>query len=146
MPRTIESTIAELVPDGECLVWPHGRTEKGYGQVVIGGRNYRVHRLVWEHAHGPIPPGVQIRHSCDNPPCARLDHLRDGTPADNMADKVKHGRQSRGESHGRAVLTDELVRTIRASTGTTTEIAARLGVDRTQCGKIRRGVAWAHVV
>ena len=35
---------------------------KGYVQIIIGGRAVLEHRLVWEHANGPVPPGHDIHH------------------------------------------------------------------------------------
>jgi len=142
---TPEDVLAELVPEGQCKVWPHGRTAKGYGQVRVAGRWWRVHRLVYEHLHGPLQPGEVVRHSCDNPPCAEGSHLLGGTPADNTTDRDERGRAAVGEAHPRALLTEAAVRAIRASTGTQAEVAAQYGVDRSVVGRIRSGVAWAHV-
>ena len=55
-------------------------------------RTYRAHRLMWEEVNGPIPEGMVLLHICDNPPCIRLDHLRLGTQAENVADMVAKGR------------------------------------------------------
>jgi HNH endonuclease len=43
-----------------------------------------VHRFVWEHINGPIPDGLNVLQSCDNPPCSRPSHLFLGTHTDNM--------------------------------------------------------------
>lgn len=53
-------------PD-EC--WPYGGrvTDAGYGVVWIpGDTQLRAHRLAYESANGPIPPGMDIDHVCHN--------------------------------------------------------------------------------
>lgn len=52
-----------------------------------------AHRVAWEVANGSaVPPGLFVLHSCDNAPCIRPDHLRLGTPQENMDDKMRRGR------------------------------------------------------
>lgn len=49
-----------------------------------------THRLAYYLAHGPIPDGTIIRHSCDNPPCCEWQHLLAGTHADNVRDRAEY--------------------------------------------------------
>lgn len=69
--------------------------------------------MAYEMVYGPTPPGVCVLHKCDTPACVNPNHLRLGTHADNMADKVRRGRQARGERHTRAKLTRNDVDAIR---------------------------------
>lgn len=78
-------------PSG-CTEWIGQRTDKGYGKIWANGGTRLVHRVVWEIANGPIPPGMQIMHSCDNPPCSNIAHMSLGTAADNQRDKGQKGR------------------------------------------------------
>ncbi len=79
--------------EGDCLIWHGaGRSNHGYGGVRIEGRDYYVHRLVWEQANGPIPEGLMVCHTCDTPRCCRLEHLFLGTNQDNMDDMKAKGR------------------------------------------------------
>lgn len=89
--RLIDRVLARVTPDGDCLVWT-GATIKGYGEVNYHGNVLYTHRVVWEHHNGPIPEGVEIRHSCDNPPCCNIEHLLLGTHADNVHDMFERGR------------------------------------------------------
>jgi len=77
-----------------CLEWQRGRTSAGYGQMTwVSGEGTRyTHRLAWEMAKGPIPPGQCVLHSCDNPPCCTPEHLFLGSKAENTADMVEKGR------------------------------------------------------
>jgi hypothetical protein len=82
----------------DCIEWEGGHWSTGYPYRVRkvsegpGRRLIAVHRERWEQANGPIPPGRLIMHTCDNPGCINIEHLRLGTPRDNMIDKVSKGR------------------------------------------------------
>jgi hypothetical protein len=98
-----ERLAAKLVrmPNG-CLEWTgHGY---GYGRISVFGVEVRTHRLAWELAFGPIPPGMKVLHHCDNPPCCETEptegypegHLFLGTDAENAADRNAKGRSNNG--------------------------------------------------
>ena len=83
--------------DSGCLEWTRATTKGGYGLISYRGKLVYVHRLVWELQVGPIPEGQWIRHYvCDNPCCCEVTHLRTGTSAQNVADRVAHGRTRTG--------------------------------------------------
>lgn len=82
----------------DCREYQGRRTRDGYGVRSMSGVEVYLHRWVWAQVNGPIPPKMEIRHTCDNPPCFLLEHLLIGTHADNMRDKVERGRQRSGRS------------------------------------------------
>lgn len=75
-----------------CHEFQRGRSKSGYGRVSSGNKVVYTHRLTWERAYGPIPAGLEVCHSCDNPPCCNIKHLFLGTHAQNMADSSSKGR------------------------------------------------------
>jgi hypothetical protein len=80
-----------------CRLWERGTTAHGYGNVTIQGRQYRVHRVVYECVKGPIPVGLRLLHGCDNPLCINPDHLTPGTAEENSQDMATKGRSGRGK-------------------------------------------------
>ncbi len=76
-----------------CLEWSGSLSGRGYGQVRIANKCRPVHRVVMEAEIGRLlPSGVFVCHRCDNPKCARIEHLFIGTQKDNMLDAKSKGR------------------------------------------------------
>ena len=81
---------------GCILPWPNTERKQrfGYGQFRLTKRRITVlaHRYSYVLTYGPIPPGLQVCHKCDNPKCVRPDHLFVGTASDNKQDSMNKGR------------------------------------------------------
>jgi hypothetical protein len=141
-------------PLSQCREWPGARNDGGYGQRWVNGKVVYLHRWVWEQVNGPIPPGMVVMHTCDNPPCFLYEHLRLGTYADNSADSKAKGRNTRGEAcahrgeeHGRHKLTEHQVSEIRiaiAAGELQRVIAARYGVGQNTISRIKTGESWSE--
>ena len=83
-----------------CLLWTGSAQPRGYGWICINGRNVTTHRAMWEAHHGPVPPGLVVAHSCDNPRCVEITHLQAMSQAQNLRDKVARGRdQNASKTH-----------------------------------------------
>ncbi len=135
--------------DGErCWLW-EGAESSGYGHLVWKGRRKQgAHRVAWELARGPVPDGLWVLHSCDNPLCVRPDHLFLGTNADNIADAFAKGRMPLGSEHHSAKLDPEKVRAIRARIAAGEALAAiarDFGVSDQALFKLRDGKTWKHI-
>lgn len=144
-----------------CLLWNGSRDKDGYGLTSIGHKTVRVSRAVWEHHHGPIPDGLMVMHSCDNPPCSDIDHFSIGSGRQNVQDSMNKGRWhtashfrrppgkiARGEASNMSKLTEWDVYAIRIWLrlgANKKEIAKRFGVHWSGIYKLNSGEAWAHV-
>lgn len=64
-----------------CIVPDDGhRNQDGYIRVLDkprkdGGKLKMLHRIEWEKAHGPVPKGHNINHTCKNRECANVNHM-----------------------------------------------------------------------
>lgn len=85
-------------PNGDCHEWQGHRIKWGYGSFKVGRAVKKAHRVAYELEHGPIPSGMLVKHSCDNPPCCNPAHLSLGTQIGNMAEMLERGRKrNRGD-------------------------------------------------
>lgn len=86
--------------DGSCWTWQQHTDRCGYGRLYMGGKQVSAHRLAYEIARGPIPPGHQIDHTCHNPPCVNPAHLRAVTKEQNAQNLAGARRNSRSGIRG----------------------------------------------
>jgi len=147
---------------GDCWVW-QGKTNGGYGSLIINSKIIRAHRYSWEMANGPIPGDLKVLHTCDNPPCVNPAHLFLGTNADNTADMVAKGRSTtgmrnglvkhperaaRGSAHGSAKLNEDTVREIRAARAageSLSELSHHFEISPTTIIDVAKRKTWKHV-
>jgi len=146
-------------PD-DCWLWVGSRLPKGYGRFYpkwkINGKRcgFNAHRISWEIKNNrPVPEGLDVLHTCDNPPCVNPAHLFPGTKSDNMQDMLRKGRGgytgSPGEAHPSAKLVESDVLEIRhrwdAGGIRQRDLAAEYGVSRGLIGQIVRRESWSHL-
>lgn len=133
-----------LGPQGECWEWRGRPGKKGYALTRYLGKARIVHRIAWYLEHGVFPL-LWVLHSCDNPICVNIGHLREGTPGDNTEDMVSRNRQAKGERAGNVKLTTELVRYIcqqRKQGVICQDISDELGINNGTVSRIARGKSW----
>lgn len=137
-----------------CWLWQGRKERLGYGRFHIigrtdGRRDGRAHHIAWMLANdSPVPDGMILLHACDTPSCVRPDHLRLGTHADNVADKVAKGRQAKGMRHGRSKLSEHDVRAIRLCLFigiSKNKLAKQYGVDHKTLSHLETRKTWRHL-
>lgn len=144
-------------PETGCWLWQGKLLSTGYGQFNLDGtRPVLSHRAAWILHKGEIPENPNsayktyyMCHKCDNPQCVNPDHLFLGDQQSNMDDKMGKGRHgygiSQGANHGNAKVTEDDVRTIRASSDSLTVLAKRYGIAKSTMAAIRKRETWKHV-
>lgn len=162
--KRFEAKITKRGPD-ECWEWRGSKTIEGYGRFGIGTTLYLSNRIAWVIENGPIPDGMLVLHSCDNPRCCNTNHFFLGTHLTNTRDKLAKGRgnhakgdrQARrlhpelfpiGEDHYCCRFKESDVREIRrlADEGfILRDIAKDRGVSYNAIRKIVLRISWKHV-
>jgi|ERR1700747_363931 len=160
--------------DDECWEWQASRINN-YGNFSIGKRygcSNIASRFIWGALNGPIPEGLKILHTCDNPPCCNPKHLFLGSSKDNSEDMVKKGRSAKGkknarygkpgtmlgmrgefspafgrtgENHPMSKLTKTQVIDIKYGTLSPKELRVKYGVSAPRVSEIRSGKSWKHL-
>lgn len=131
----------------DCWLW-EGGGDQPYGHFSVGpratSRTLLAHRVAYELTNGP--PNGNVCHHCDTPRCCNPRHLFDGTQQDNRLDCKRKGRTAKGAQHGRAVLTEHLVKKIvslRTQGHTHRSISSKLCVAETTVGHVLSGRTWS---
>lgn len=100
---------------GDCWLWKGALNTSGYGMAFFNGKTHAATRFAYEFINGPIPAGLLVMHSCDNPGCVNPAHLSLGTHQENTDDRVAKGRNvNSGYGRGRAKFTPAQRAQIRA--------------------------------
>jgi len=89
-----------------CWIWIGANTSE-YGLFKVNKNTLRAPRVIWESYNGPITPGLEVCHKCDNPACVNPKHLFLGTHGDNIKDAYDKGRR---QSTLKAKLTKENIK------------------------------------
>lgn len=100
-----------------CWKWDGAKLKHGYGRYSGG---LLAHRIAYELLVGPIPQGLLVLHSCDNPECTNPKHLFLGDHSDNAKDMVAKGRNRHHDQTG-LKRSDEVKAKISASVKRTWE-------------------------
>lgn len=147
----LQLTDAEIIvrnsipePNSGCWLWTGSLNSWGYGRLGQQRTERQAHRLSFLTFKGQIPSDLLILHSCDMPCCVNPDHLRLGTPSENVQDALGRKRHvaPKGEQQSLSKLTWDAVNKIRSSSKTVSELARNFGVSRRAIRFAKDGTTW----
>lgn len=141
-------------PATGCWNWTgtHLKQEFPYGTLSVHGKGILAHRFSYELHYGPIPDGLDVCHTCDNPSCVNPAHLWLGTAKDNAQDMARKGRWNNvlflGEAHPNSKLTNEnviAIRRLRKQGVQGIELAKQFNVTPSTISCIVLYKTWKHI-
>lgn len=91
---------AKVDKSGDCWEWQAARTSQGYGHFTMRRKYVGAHRFSYALEYGPIAPGVEIDHRCQNKPCVNPKHLRAATRKQNREHLAGAYRSSKSGIRG----------------------------------------------
>lgn len=114
------------------------------------GINLKAHMVAWALHNGPIPEGLCVLHTCDNPRCCNPAHLFLGTKKDNTHDMLRKGRNvppphSFGEDHHKAKFSQAIALAIKNDKRPAHIIADQYGISTKTVYRLRRGETWREL-
>lgn len=93
--RTRPQTRAQIIVDLRalctsndkgCWLLPGGPSNKsGHRRVRYQGKSYGAHVFFYEALVGPVPVGLDLDHTCEEPPCVNPSHLDPCTRGENIS-------------------------------------------------------------
>ncbi len=118
-----------------CHIW-QGQPSQRYPSIKIQGKQRSVHKWAWEQAHGKVPTGMVLHHTCSNTRCVNVEHLEVVTQAEN----THHGRGTR-----LTMAKAERIRRLAAVGHTYNDLAWMYGVSRGAIEAVVYGHTWKSV-
>lgn len=146
--RVVKSDI-----ETECWKWTGAKKPKGYGSLCVREGDtvttYSAHRLSYLIHTGADLGNLHVLHSCDNPECCNIKHLRLGTNAENNKEMNEKGRAvyAVGEASGKTTITEVQAQFILASRNNmlSTSLAKQFNITRHTVQNIWAGRTWKHL-
>lgn len=118
-------------------MWQGACDHYGYGLLQFQGKLTGAHRHFYEAHYGPIPPELELDHTCRIHGCVNPGHLEPVRHVENV---------QRGKAAKLTPLQVQEIRKLYKDTPLSQRhLAIHYKVGRSQIGKIVRGERWRNV-
>lgn len=142
----VANTLGEALSQRGWVVtetgcWEYSGTvhnHKGYREIYWRGETYLAHRAAYLAWVSSDLGDLHVLHACDNPPCINPEHLRAGTNAENVGDRIERKRTG-------FKLTPETALEIYESPLPGYAIAEQYGIGQTTVSNIKHKRVWKHI-
>lgn len=135
------SKVALTADDSRCWEWQGVINNKGYGITTENQKRWYAHRYAWMLENGRNPV-LNILHSCDNPRCVNVRHLREGTQQENMMEAARKGRCQGQSSLPLTVHDVPYIRQSIRQGKTTRALGTEFQVSYSTIQDINNGIHW----
>ena len=89
-PHIIDRFRKHIRQVDDCWIWTGAKLNGGHGTLRVDDKNLLVHRISYVLSHGDLQPGRLVRHTCNTFACVRPEHLRGGTIAEILRERVRN--------------------------------------------------------
>lgn len=131
----------------DCWEYKSTLSKDGYGRHTIQKnlkkKTYRSHRYALMQCNINIKDKL-VCHKCDNSSCCNPLHLFVGSALDNMQDKVRKGRQAKGENLSNKFTEKDIIY-IRSCNLTAKDLAIKYSTTADYIYDIRNYKTWKHI-
>lgn len=98
--KEIDRFLSYTRKTAACWAWVGRALKKtNRGQFTCRTKRLSAPRMAYSMFVGPIPEGLVVMHTCDNPNCVKPSHLLLGTQYDNVKDRDAKGRNRLSHTH-----------------------------------------------
>lgn len=143
--RAVRPISYSISPEGCFNCISHGIDKDSYPRIYRNGKDRRMSRYIYTLFKGEIPPGLVVRHTCDNRLCVNPEHLIIGTVRDNVNDRMLRKGILRVQQTQNSTLTEDAVKFIRESPLSNSVLAKTLHVNLRNINNVRSKRTWKHV-
>lgn len=141
----LQKVDAKGFDPSRCWEWRGAGKGNGYGNVNFNRKTRGAHSVAYELFCGPIPPRLEVCHSCDNRWCVNPDHLFVGTHQQNMSDCKSKGRTAGGNRKHLIMSRVQEVRRRLIAGMQPRRIAQQMDINYHTVTAIKRGKSYGRI-